>query len=517
MKKFTLLVLLLFVVFTFQMIESRAEGEYYPLPVGRNYLDLGNLAPESYDANFAYTVNPIRVIPDSNYTLVMDYDFLGQHSSFLDMMYIMVEEFSGIDEYHFSICDDRTNLRAYIEFSPVSDMILIHSIPMMPISYDAILYEGTYAEFDGYEPFINPSEVMSYFGVLPINYDALLTTQQIKDYLKANDPYGNPLSVTIESDAYSLSNKLPGTYSMIFMSTFNNITKRYYLDVRVFDAKAPVLSVSGRISMPLTEKVSAESLLSQITVHDNVDAMDSTDLVIIADTYTQATQVGLYGFTVKATDLSGNTASLYVEIELIDNSGPVITGPMSIYLYTKDSPLTNSMILGKYSIRDDVDGFNVISGIEFSAYNQTQLPGTYEMTISAKDTLDNISLFNLNIHVIENGGPIFLSDEIILSINTASEMTNLELVEWFTNHTKLIGLSVSHVRILFNEYTNMEKTAGSYYVYLSYEANGEPQNSRMRVDVENLSEKPDYLIYLAIGSPVILGFGAMMIIKHRKK
>jgi hypothetical protein len=517
MKKLMIFVLLICAFMLFEFSTVHAEGEYYPLPVGRNYLDLGNLSPRSDDSNYAYTIDPIRVIPNQRYTIVLDHEFLGQHSGFLEFVYILIEEYSGLDDYNILIHDDWTNTRAYVEFTPVTDLILIQSLPMMPNTYDAIMYAGTYAQFAGYEPYIDPSEVMSYFGVLPVDYDELLTTQEIKNYLQANDPYGNPLSISIEEDEYSLSNKLPGTYQMIFMSTFNNITKRYYLDVRIFDATAPVITVEGRIIIALTEKVSVESLLSQIDVTDNVDDMDSTDLVIIADTYTPANQVGLYTITVLATDLSDNESSLIVEIELIDRHGPDITGPASIYLYTKDVPLTNLMILNKYLIVDDVDGLNVTTSFEFNAYNQNALPGVYLITILASDTLNNISRFDLNIHVIENGGPVFTTDEIVLSVDTASEMSDEELVEWFTNHTLSSGYSVSHVRVMFNEYKNMENTAGSYYVYLSYQVNGEQQTSRIRIDVENQDDQPDFYVYLALGCPIFLGISGYIFIKHRKK
>ena len=517
MKKLIMLFLLVFTFFIFQMFELQAEGEYYPLPVGRNYLDLGNLTPRSDDPNYAYTIDPIRVIPNETYTIVLDYEFLGQHSDFLEFVYILIEEYTDTDQYNLLINDDRTNLRAYIEFEPVTDLILITSLPMMPTTYDAIMYVGTYPDFDGYEPYIDPSEVMSYFGVLPVDYDELLTTQEIKNYLQANDPYGNPLSISIEEDEYSLSNKLPGTYQMIFMSTFNNITKRYYLDVRVFDATAPVIASIGYITMPLTEKASVASIVSQISVSDNVDDMDSTDLVITTDTYTPANQVGLYEVIVSATDLSGNTSQLTVEIELIDRHGPDITGPASIYLYTKDEPLTNLLILNKYLILDDVDGLNVTASFEFNDYNQNTMPGIYMLTILASDTLNNISRFSLNIHVIENGGPVFTTDEIVLSIDTASEMSDDQLIEWFTNHTLSSGYSVSHVRVMFNEYKNMENTEGSYYVYLSYQVNGEQQTSRIRIDVENQDDKPNFYVYLALGCPVLLGIAGFIFIKHRKK
>ena len=165
MKKLMIFVLLICTFMIFELRTVHAEGEYYPLPVGRNYLDLGNLAPRSDDPNFAYTVDPIRVIPGETYTIVLDYEFLGQHSDFLEFVYITIEEYMYEDQYNLLINDDRTNLRAYIEFEPVTDLILITSLPMMPTTYDAIMYVGTYADFEGYEPYIDPSEVMSYFGV----------------------------------------------------------------------------------------------------------------------------------------------------------------------------------------------------------------------------------------------------------------------------------------------------------------------------------------------------------------
>ena len=123
----------------------------------------------------------------------------------------------------------------------------------------------------------------------------------------------------------------------------------------------------------------------------------------------------------------------------------------------------------------------------------------------------------MNIHVIENGGPVFTTDEIVLSIDTASEMSDDQLIEWFTNHTLSSGYSVSHVRVMFNEYKNMENTEGSYYVYLSYQVNGEQQTSRIRIDVENQDDKPNFYVYLALGCPVLLGIAGFIFIKHRKK
>lgn len=515
MKKVILIALILGIGLLFCRFEVRAE-ELDTYPLGKNYLDLSNLLMKTGDSGCAYTENPILVKPFHQYTIVLDCEFLGQHTNWLGDIYVGIEEYPTHESYDLLIFGDQLNERAYVEFTPTEDYIHITNLPMLPTSYDAILYEGLYADFSGFEPYIDANEEMEYHGVLPIDYDESMTVEQIQSYIHAEDPYGNPLSISIESDNYSTGTKVPGSYQMVFMTNYNQIAKKYYLEVRVFDQTAPLILDPGVISIPLSEKVSLNDIKQMISVSDNVDLISSSDLIVIEDTYSLANSVGSYAITVQAIDSSLNVSTLEIQILLVDLNGPTITGPSAIYLYTSDTPLTNQQIQDYFTFVDDVDGSNVTVQFISDAYHQNQLPGVYDMTVKASDSQLNYKLMNFKIHVIENKGPIFSSDEIILSVAAAESMTEQDLIDWFVTHTLSLGYSISNVHIIFNEYENHENEDGNYYVYLNYEVDGTTHLSRVRIDVINEENPTNFIPYFAIGIPTIIGISALFVIKRKK-
>ncbi|MBU1093784.1 MAG: hypothetical protein KKH01_04915 [Firmicutes bacterium] len=516
MKKMILFILLSCLLTCSIQFDSKAE-ETASFPIGKNYLDLSNLVMKPGDSGYAYTKNPILVKANHQYTIVFDYGFLGQHADWLGDIYVGIEEDLSHDSYELLILDDYAHLRAYVEFIPQEAYIHITDLPMLPDNYDAILYEGFYTDFPGFEPFINQNEQMTYQGVLLLDYDQLLTTEQIQSYIHSTDPDGNTISFFTESDEYSSSAKLPGTYQMVFMTTYNQIAKRYYLDVRVYDQSAPVIVDPGTISIPLSEKASLNDVKQMIDVSDNVDDLTSDDLLVLADTYSTATAVGSYSITFKAVDSSLNETTLTIEINLVDLNGPVITGPSEIYLYTSDTPLTTQQIKDFYTFIDDVDGENVEVIFTVDTYEQTQIEGVYGITMQAYDTQLNYRIMNIKIHVIENRGPIFTNDEMVLDVDTADAMTEQDIIDWFVDHTLSMGLAISHVRVLYNEYENHEDEDGNYYIYLNYLVDGQEETSRIRVDVVEMIEDVNYTPYILIGIPSIGGLVTLFILKRKNK
>jgi len=516
MKKITLFLLLISFSFVFTRFSVNAEA-YDALPLGKNYLNLSNLVMKSDTSGYAYSRDLIRIKANQQYTIVLDYGFLGQHADWIGDINIEFEEYPSGAYHDLLLMDDRTNSRAYIEFTSTQTYIDIIGIPMLPENYNAIMYEGAYIDFPGFEPYVDVNDQVDYYGVLPVDYDQPMTLEEVKSYIHAEDPNGNLISVTTQSDSYTSGSKLPGAYQMVFLATCNQIAKRYHLEVRVFDQSSPVIADPGIIQVSLSEKPSVNDIKQSISVTDNVDIMSSSDLTIIEDTYTAATTLGSYSITVEAIDSSSNISTRTVTINLIDTLGPVITGPSDIFLYTSDAPLTSEQIKAFYTFVDNVDGTNVTVLFSIDTYLQTQLPGVYRIEIKAIDQTNNYRRMNIDIHVIENRGPVFSTDEIILNTSTAQAMTEQELIDWFTAHTLSIGFSISHVNVLYNEYESNENKGGNYYVYLNYVMNGEEQTSRVRVDVEPIEKQFNYITYLAIGVPSIAVLVTLYIIKRKNK
>jgi hypothetical protein len=516
MKKLLILTCLIFFSFVVFMPATLAE-ETISYPRGKNYLDLQNLRFHDNRSDLAETINHIRVKPNVWYTLVLDYDFIGNHASYPEYIEVLIEEGYGEDLYSESMIDDPSNGRVYFEFMPVTEWIRFHELPIdNQRNYEAILYEGLYIDFDGFEPYICETEILEYGGTLPMDYDYQLTTEQIKGLIEAKDPYGGLIEYIVESDDYSSSLKKPGSYDMVFVSTFNQISKKYLLDIRVYDLASPLISLSEDIQIQLSEKLTMDEIKQLISVTDNVDDMTWTDLVVIEDTYSSATTVGDFSITVEATDTSGNSSNLVIPIQLVDLVGPTISGPLSIYLYTTDVALTNQQILNMFNAYDDVDGSNVLFDITTNNYNQQTSPGVYQMTLRAGDSQYNFTYKNIEIHVIENRGPVFVEDETILQASTAENMTDQEIIDWFKNLTQLSGLSVSQVSVIYNEYEGNEQLGGSYYVYLNYDLDGQTQTSRIRIDVEEDKTDINYFVVGTIGGSISLGLISFFILKKKK-
>src|SRR3989339_875916 len=458
MKKCLSLVLVC-MLFLFNSFQSYAFNE---VPLERvNYLDLSQLVYDPIDIGSAYTNEPMSLKPNTTFTFVVSRNFLGEQWDSLSNIEIEIEEFTG--SYYFAgyLTKDDVNQRAYITFTTTEGLIHLYGIPVKDLhNYDIMVYEGEYTDFPGFVPYHEDSEQLEYFGVLPLDVDSQPTLEVIQSYVVAKNPFGVVIPTSLVYDDYSISEKKPGTYQMVFETIYHQIKKRYYLDVRVFDLVAPII-------------------------------------------------------TLEATDSSGNTSTLNIPIQLIDIEGPVIQGPSSIYLYATDTPLTNVEVQQKLLINDDVDGSNVTVNLITNHYNQQTIPGVYQMTFEAKDQAQNSSTFDILIHVIENRGPVFEQSDLILNKTTADQMTEAEMITWLREQLLLSGLHATDIIILYNEYEEHNKESGSYYVYLSYQVDGSPMTSRIRIDVE---EKPSPILSYAIPASAILliGSGIFIWIKRKK-
>ncbi|MBE0701040.1 MAG: hypothetical protein IH571_05080, partial [Acholeplasmataceae bacterium] len=287
MKKFTFSLMLLCALFVMctPPVQANGQADY---PVGKNYLDLRNLVVYDDGNYMANTALPIFVKVDQPYTLVLGYEFLGQHASYIDQFTVVIVDVMNVhDGYDF--IDDMQNERAYIEFTPDTEWIHLRNLPCMPESYEAMLYEGTYAHFPGFEPYLKAEEKLILYGGLAIDYDERLSLPQIQSYITSKDPLGNVLTVSLIADEYTHSTQLPGTYQMIFSSIYNSIEKWFYLDVRVFDITAPIITIPSSLQISYSQRLTLIEIKQQIQVFDNVDDLSHEDLVVLSDTYSGAT------------------------------------------------------------------------------------------------------------------------------------------------------------------------------------------------------------------------------------
>ena len=513
MKKICIVFLLVFLILLSNTKTYAFSGE----PLERiNYLDLANLEYKSWNANVAGTKNSITVKTNTTYTLIMSRNFLGWCWDELDSMEIEYEEPDASNYFSGLLTVDEVNDLAYHTFTtggPLLDFIMI------PVNgsnnYELMLYEGTYADFPGFVPYIEDEEQLEYYGFLPLDYDKLPEMETLLNYVNAKRPSGQVLTKSIIYDDYSTGDKRPGNYQMVFETEYNQIRKQFLLDIRIYDIVAPTLSIAGKLSIPVDQKWSIEKIKEQITITDNADTLGISHLSVISDTYSSATEVGTYHMTFEGVDLSGNKNTIDVTIQLTDITGPSILGPSDIYLYTTDEPITVEQIYNKLIIDDTVDKKNVSWEVLDNEYNLTKTPGQYMITYQATDQSNNSSRFTIRIHVIDNQGPIFEHNELILDRSTKDQMTEIEIILWLKEQLSNLGHHASDINILYNEYENRENKEGSYYVYLSYKLGEEDVTSRIRIDVKKENTKIMNII-LPISGVLVVGLGVFLWFKYKK-
>ena len=476
----------------FMIVQGRSYARVETLPIGRNYLDLTTFFEFGNENNLYYSNSEFKIKRGSTYTLVMSKNAV---LTWYDQIESLEADITNIPSYNpisYAYVKDDLNQRVYIEFTPDEDYLLFERLHVdasnLVAPYEIILYEGVYADFFGFEPYINPNEALKYYGQIKVDFDHLLTTETISSYVSAQTPEGLSISKEISHDTYTSSEKLPGQYELIYEASHNNITKQYILSVLVEDLTAPVLSVSEPIRVPLSNKVDVNTLRTLITVTDNVDLLNYQHLSIIHDTYTEATTVGTYEITVSVSDLSSNQTSQTFSVELYDNVGPNIKGPSQLYLYVGDTPLSDQDILSYYQFTDDVAVQTSSIHISHDEYALNQNPGIYLLTISATDTSGNTSTKDIYVHVIDNRGPEFNVNETYIITTTPTEIKSEDdIITWLSTTLEDEGIHATNISIDHNEYELRASKSGSYYVYMNYQVDDQTYQTRVLIDVVETS------------------------------
>jgi hypothetical protein len=518
MKK-TMIFLMLFLV-SATVFKSSSYANNENLPTGRNYFDFSMMFRSIGTADAYQTQEPFKVKPNTSYTFVMSEAFLKYLYEDIENKHMEITYLPSYEVLDHAYIKDEENHRVYVEILNTAEYLNIDIIHMptnhISPNYEVVLYEGTYQDFFGFEPYLTLNDQIKSYGSILVNYDDLLTTETISSYINATNPNNEVITMSITGDTYSSSNKLPGIYEIIYEANYNQIKKQFFLTVEVQDLTAPLITINEPIEIPLSDKVDANTIKSYINVSDNVDDLDYHDLTITQDMYTNADEIGTYQMTVEVIDSSGNLATHTFDVNLVDLLGPEIKGSDDIYLYVTDESLTNAEILSYYIITDDIGLNNNSIKIIFDQYLQTTIPGVYQMTISASDYASNTTLKDVYIHIIDNRGPQFnINEDYIISVSSEELKSESDIINWLSLKLKDEGINAKNLSIDHNEYSLRASTQGQYYVYLNYEVEDEVYQTRILMDVVDENSFELKAIYLLSLIP-IAALGAFIIYRKKK-
>ncbi|MGE4320499.1 MAG: hypothetical protein AB7E61_03495 [Acholeplasmataceae bacterium] len=514
MKKIILITLLCLVVSisvgeTFAL-ENQAPNDF------RNYINLSRFKKTRFTID-GYCDDIYDITPNDTYTLVMSYEYLGDHLSEVRSKELEIEVVPDAVPFVYAYLDDQVNQRIYVEFQPQDDFT-VFSMPFdidnVNPNYEVILYHGSYEEFPGFEPFLDTSFNRIDYAEITMSYDQQLTEEQLLDLIHAYDSNHQVLNYSITSDNYFGSDKMPGTYELMLMSELNHIKKYLMLSIIIIDKEAPIIIGPDVINVTFGDEPSLMELFDQFTITDNVDILDQSDILIEQENYSTANSIGSYTVYFSVTDHAGNTAYDSFVVNINDDTAPTIFGPDQIFLYTDDQPLSTLEILDLFSANDDVDQ-NVEITILSDQYLQTTIAGVYEVLLQASDAHENIGTYQSFIHVIDNQAPIFEYDEPILNLITTEVMNETDMIVYFKNYMSSQNHNIENVSILYNEYLDHENNEGSYYVYFSYQLNGIDYTSRILVDVSKQNTWLDYWYY-GLGMIPLIGITIFIVVRKKK-
>ncbi len=487
------------------------------LPYGKNYLDLRNM--QRTDPRDIDMFTHIKIKKHVTYTLVMDLAYIG------------VDNFSQ-DEYpYFTHCEkvnvncqtkdisvDLVNERWYYTFVSSVETLLFRDIPAMAMQgYNIMLYEGTYAQFTGFEYYVSNAPIV-YSGVYLVDIDAPALEAEIRSTLSVSDPKGGPIRMELMGGDYEESNPELGEFILQYRAVDAMTNTSYFeMVVKVIDRTKPIIQGIELYTIEHGTPLVLNDILNQLTVSDNVSAVSTSNITVLSDNYTNnAHQTGTYEIVLSLKDESMNEATKTIQIRVTDTKPPMIYGPDVIYTYLSDGARTLEQITSLYTAIDNHDGdiTNKIN-IYLADYDGTLIKN-HTIYVRCTDAAGNQTLRTVHLHVIDDTAPIFHTTEYVLSIDVYDEMSREEVISWLENQLQQSGVSPKNIKILLDETEHLQSKRNQAFIYYSYEVDGTSYQSRIAVNYPNETNTPLTWVYIGLGTMVALSGGFFVYRKIKK-
>ncbi|QWB95891.1 hypothetical protein KHQ89_08290 [Mycoplasmatota bacterium] len=464
-----------------------------------NCLNLKDVIQYNNNSNFGYTENLVSITPNETYTLVMSYDYIGDYMEAVLDSEFEFELQTNNEPFAYSYVDDSDQMLVYTEFVALEDFYIFYIPYLMNkdiANYEIMIYKGNYEDFEGFAPYVGYTFVRDMYAELELDYDALITTEEILSYIDVTNAQGEEISLVTLEDTFSISDKSPGIYQMTLYTVSNSLSKTLHLDIKIIDFTPPQILGENIVYVRYDNKPSIEEMISLYEVTDNVDQLTSQDIQIIDDGgYAENADIGTYEIVLSVEDSSGNKTNKTIAINIEDQAAPVILGPSNLTIYTTDDPYTSSYIIDQFKVSDDYDTDLEIT-IEEDNYLQNKTEGIYMMTLIAVDQSGNETKVEIKIHVIENAGPTIEINNPIIETTTDEQLSASDIDKYLKNELTQLNSKIKNVNIIYNEYDNHQEQPGSYYVYYDYELDDKIYESRILINVSEENNIFDYWYYI---------------------
>jgi uncharacterized repeat protein (TIGR02543 family) len=344
-----------------------------------------------------------------------------------------------------------------------------------------------------FEVFEDASPVINGEQYVTVSYLAPTTETLIRANIYAWDEVDGDItsSITLVSDNYTPNKSTIGTYQITYSvsdSSSNEATLTVY--VIVVDSVAPVFTGGqSTYTIGYDQVLNLTTTLSAITATDAYDGVVS--FVVTSNTYTgHESTIGSYEIVLTATDSSGNEATRTLNVNVVDNVTPVISGPVSITV-DYNTPITINQILEQMTATDVIDG-DLTADIEIisSTFNGTSFAvvGVYTIVFGVDDSNTNHAQYIVTVTVRDLVPPVwFVTDGFLITLDEAVSLSTAQIL----NIMQLAGLvdsDTATAMYLVSEDYYGSTELGMYNVIFGYMDGEEEVLTTVSLNVVSITE-----------------------------
>ena len=266
--------------------------------------------------------------------------------------------------------------------------------------------------------------VFSNVPVVQAVYPNVYTVENIKGMMSASDNYDGDISsqIVLINDNYTDNASVVGNYSMEFQVTDSSGNSENYIQqIMVVDNEYPIISGINNISVGYDRELSVSEVMGYLSYTDNYDIESSLELVLETNTYTNNSRVlGNYEMSFSVTDSSNNKTIHRVDINVVDEIGPIVYFNSSIIQTYTDTVMSlpdfTKLLVNTKEINPELSYYVTVRYDSYSKNANT--PGIYHLKLNLKNEQGDELTKDLEIRVVER--PI---DFIVVPSNPEEDVT----------------------------------------------------------------------------------------------
>lgn len=247
-----------------------------------------------------------------------------------------------------------------------------------------------------------------------VGYKETYNIENFRKTLTVTDNYDQMTNadIKLKTDGYTSNKTKLGTYNIVFHAKDSSGNEGIFTKaVRVIDNVKPTFSGPSIISTSNNTILTEADIRAQITAHDDIDGNITNRIELVEDNYTgNGNKVGSYTIKYSVKDNANNIEYYTVTIQRTDKIPPTIWVEDGVSIRTNvDTPISYQTIIDILQATGQIT-VNASTTFSFPLDEYTgneQESGIYAMSVKARSTDGNESIFNLSIVVYdtdEDGG-----------------------------------------------------------------------------------------------------------------